>query len=210
MEQPPSAAASSVGLLPGRLALQSWAPAIASRGPLSGPTTRTEFWGVTYRTNLGTPILSLALDVAGREQVFWSADLHYPLAQFESGAISVLGGVGGLTYRGELGGTTRLLSLWGPRLGAAGAYRLTLNNAATPLYFTGEISSPLLRGVLSPQEGGGRFHLWTYNVGIGWRGPSGISLQAGYRGAAAIWRDNTPDKTFLRWDGYYAVFSLSR
>ena len=211
LEQPAPAAASPVGLLPGRLALRSWATAIASRGPLSGPTTSTAFWGVTYRTNLGTPILSLALDVAGqREQVFWSADLHYPLAQFENGAISVLGGVGGLTYRGEMGGTTRILSLWGPRLGAAITYRLTLHNVATPLYFTGEISSPLLRAILSPQEGGGQFHLWTYNLGVGWRGQPGISLQAGYRGAAAIWRDNTPDRTFLRWDGFYAAFSLSR
>ncbi len=211
LEQPTPTAASPAGLLPGGLALRSWATALASRGPLSGPATSTVFWGATYRARLGTPILSLALDVAGQgEQAFWSADLHYPLAQFEHGAVSVFAGVGGLTYRGELGGTTRLLSFWGPRLGAAFTYRLTLNNVTTPFYFTGEISSPPLRAILAPREGGGPFYLWTYDLGVGWRGRSGISLQAGYRGAAATWRVATPDQTSLRWDGFYLAFFLSQ
>lgn len=212
MERPsPAAWPSLAGVPPGRLALRSWASSMTSRGPLSGPATGAAFRGATYRTTLGTSILSLAYDVVGQgEEAFWSADLHYPIAQFEHGAVSVFAGVGGLTYRGESGGTTRRFSFSGPRLGAAFTYRLTLNNVATPFYFTGEISSPALRAILAPREGGGPFYLWTYNVGAGWRGRSGISLEVGYRGAAATWRVGTPDLTHLRWDGFYLALLVSQ
>jgi len=193
--------------LPARFALFTWSAGMTSRGPLSGPSTSASFFGASYRGRIGKAPFSLDYGASG-ENAFWAADLHYPLWEPEYGTLSLLAGWGGVSYRGELGGTVRTLSLSTPRLGAAFYYRPVVDGAPAPFYLTGEIASPPLRAVLAPWEGGAPFTLWTYKVGAGWRMAPGLVLEAGYRGAVATWRAGLPEQTFLRWSGFYLTFSL--
>ena len=165
--------------------------------------------GLVYRANMGDFVASFSYD-AGGAQAFWSADLHYPLARFQHGSMSVFTGWGGVTRHGVLGGTIRDLTLSGPRLGAEFFYQLAPGGVGTPVYFAGQLSSPLLRGIWAPLEGGAPFYYWTYDIGAGWQFGSGWRLEAGYRGAVAVWRDMTPDKTTLYWDGLYLLVSIQQ
>jgi hypothetical protein len=180
---------------------------MTSSGPLSGPSANATLTGLTYWANAGDFAASFAYE-AGSEQTLWSVDLRYPLAQFQNGAISVFSGWGGLTRRGVLGGTARDITVSGPRLGAEFSYQLAPGGVGTPFYVAGELSSPLLRGIWAPQESGAPFYYWTYNVGAGWQFRSGLQLEIGYRGAAAVWRADTPEMTFLYWDGFYLQVSF--
>jgi hypothetical protein len=136
-----------------------------------------------------------SLDYDGTDgEAFWSADIHYPLATFRDATVSVFGGWGGLN--------SGAIAASGPRLGAAFTYQLAFGDRTTPIYFTGSLSSPLLRGIWAPREGGAPFYLWTYHAGVGWRAGQ-LNLEAGYRGAVAERRVGTPDLTVMRWDGYY-------
>lgn len=191
-----------------RLQLQSWPATVTSRGSLSGPSSTSAYRGVAYRFGWMSTMVSFAFDAsADGSSSFWSADWHYPIARFEHGAISIFAGWGGFRYRGQLGGTTQTFSLSTPRLGGAFSYRLSLNNMKTPIYFMGELASPPLRAILAPREGGAPFYLWTYKLGAEWRPNSGLSLEAGYRGVAALWRVGTPDATTLNWSGFYVSAS---
>ncbi len=193
---------------PGRLAVRHWPSTMTSSGPLSGPAETAALTGLTYRANAGDLVASFAYE-AGSEQAFWSVNLHYPLAQFQHGGVSVFAGWGALTRRGELGGTVRDLTLAGPRLGAEVFYQFAPGGMGTPLYFAGQLSSPLLRGIWAPSEGGAPFYYWTYDAGVGWQFRDGFRLEVGFRGAVAVWRDETPDKTILRWDGLYVSVILN-
>ncbi|MDR7452035.1 MAG: capsule assembly Wzi family protein [Armatimonadota bacterium] len=200
---PAAAAPSSPASAPGRplsvdapatsIQLRSWSAATASRGPLAGPPSSRGYAGLTVRRPLGT--FALTFDYDGAEgEAFWSAEVHYPVARFRDGAVSVFAGWGGLTS-----GT---VAASGPRLGAAFDYRLAFGDRTTPLYVSGSLSSPLLRGIWAPREGGAPFYLWTYYAGLGWRAGR-FNLEAGYRGAVAERRVGTPELTVMRWDGYY-------
>jgi hypothetical protein len=180
---------------------------MTSSGPLSGLTENAAMVGLAYRAIVGDFTGSLSYDVGGG-QAFWSVNLHYPLAQFEHGGLTLFAGWGGLTRHGALGGTIRDLNLSGPRLGADFVYRFAPGGVGTPLYFTGELSSPLLRGIWAPREGNAPFYYWTYNLGAGWQFQDASRLEAGYRGAVAVWRDQTPDMTILYWDGFYLQLSF--
>jgi hypothetical protein len=195
--------------MPARLRLFTWSPMVTSRGPLSGPATTASFVGASYRGRLGKALLSFTYE-AGQPagNAFWAADLHYPIWEPEYGTLSLLAGWGGMSYQGELGGAVRTLSLSTPRLGAAFYYRPVVNGAPAPFYLAGEIASPPLRAILAPREGGAPFYLWTYTIGGGWRTVSGLTLEAGYRGAVATWRVGLPEQTFLRWSGFYLTLSL--
>jgi len=103
-----------------------------------------------------------------------------------------------------LGGTLRDITAVGPRLGVNFFYQFAPGGKGTPLYLAGELSSPLLRGIWASLEGGAPIYYWTYNLGVGWRSPGGWQVEAGYRGAVAAWRVDTPDQTTLSWDGLYA------
>jgi hypothetical protein len=190
-----------------RMAVRQWSATMTSGGPLSGPAENATLLGLAYRAKVGDFSVSLSYD-AGGGQTFWSVDLHYPLAQFEHGGFSVFGGWGGLTRHGTLGSTIRDLNLSGPRLGADFVYQFAPAGVGTPLYFTGELSSPLLRGIWAPREGNAPFYYWTYNLGAGWQFQDASRLEAGYRGAVAVWRDQTPDMTILYWDGLYLLVSF--
>jgi hypothetical protein len=190
-----------------RLSIRHWAAAMTSSGPLSGPTENAALVGLAYRAGVGDFTGSLSYDVGGG-QAFWSVDLHYPLAQFEDGGLTVFAGWGGLTRHGALGGMIRDLNLSGPRLGADFVYQFAPAGVGTPLYLTGELSSPLLRGIWAPQEGNAPFYYWTYNLGAGWQFQDASRLEAGYRGAVAVWRDQTPNMTILYWDGFYLQLSF--
>jgi hypothetical protein len=190
-----------------RVAVRQWSTTMTSGGPLSGPVENATLLGLAYRANAGDFSASLSYD-AGGAQAFWSVDLHYPLAQFEHGGFSVFGGWGGLTRHGVLGGAVRDLTLAGPRLGADFVYQFAPGGVGTPLYLTGELSSPLLRGIWAPREGGAPFYYWTYNLAAGWQFRDGAHLEAGYRGAVAVWRDETPERTILYWDGFYLQVSF--
>ncbi len=192
---------------PSRLIVRQWAAAMTSSGPLSGSREDVVMVGLVYRAGVGDFTGSLSYDVGGG-QAFWSADLHYPLAQFEHGGLTLFAGWGGLTRYGPLGGTIRYLNLSGPRLGADFVYQFAPAGVGTPLYFTGELSSPLLRGIWAPQVGNAPFYYWTYNLGAGWYFQDASRLEAGYRGAVAVWRDQTPDMTILYWDGFYLQLSF--
>jgi hypothetical protein len=192
---------------PNRLNVRPWAAAMTSSGPLSGPTENAAMVGLAYRAGVGDFTGLFSYDVGGG-QAFWSVDLHYPLAQFEHGGLTLFAGWGGLTRHGALGGTIRDLNLSGPRLGADFVYQFAPGGVGTPLYFTGELSSPLLRGIWAPREGNAPFYYWTYNLGAGWQFQDTSHLEAGYRGAVAVWRDQTPDMTILYWDGFYLQLSV--
>jgi len=192
---------------PNRLAVRHWSAAMTSSGALSGPAENASLTGLVYRANISDFAASFSYD-AGDEQAFWSVDLHYPLAQFEHGGISVFAGWGGLRRHGMLGGVVRDLNLSGPRLGADFIYQFAPGGVGTPLYLSGELSSPLLRGIWAPLEGGAPFYYWTYNLGVGWQFRDGLRFEVGYRGAAAVWRADTPDMTTLYWDGLYAAVTL--
>jgi len=187
----------ALGAPPTSIHLRSWSATTASRGPLAGPPSSRGYAGLTVRRPLGE--FALTLDYDGAEgEAFWSADVHYPLARFRDGTVWVFGGWGGLR--------SGAIAASGPRLGAAFDYRLAFGDRTTPFYFSGSLSSPLLRGIWAPREGGAPFYLWTYHAGGGWRG-GGLSLEAGYRGAVAERRVGTPDLTVMRWDGYYLSLS---
>ncbi len=190
-----------------RLGVRQWAAVMTSSGPLSGPPENAVMLGLAYREGIGDFTGSFSYDVGGG-QAFWSVDLHYPLAQFEHGGFTLFAGWGGLTRHGALGGTIRDLNLSGPRLGADFVYQFAPAGVGTPLYFKGELSSPLLRGIWAPREGNAPFYYWTYNLGAGWQFQNASRLEAGYRGAVAVWRDQTPDMTILYWDGFYLQVSL--
>ncbi len=192
---------------PNRLALRHWSAAMTSSGPLSGPTENAALVGLVYRANIGDFAGSFSYD-AGGGQAFWSVDLHYPLARFEHGAFSVFGGWGGLIRHGVLGAAVQDLNVAGPRLGADFIYQFAPGGVGTPFYLTGELSSPLLRGIWAPREGGAPFYYWTYNLGAGWQFQGRSRLEAGYRGAVAVWRDETPNRTILYWDGFYLQVSF--
>jgi hypothetical protein len=192
---------------PSCVAVRQWASTMTSSGPLAGPMERANMIGLVYRVNMGEFAASLSYD-AGDAQAFWSADLHHPLARLQHGTVSVFAGWGGLTRHGALGGTIQDLTLSGPRLGAEFFYQLAPAGKGTPLYFVGQLSSPLLRGIWAPLEGGAPFFYWTYEFGAGWQFQSGWRLEAGYRGAVAVWRDLTPNKTILYWDGLYLLASF--
>lgn len=186
----------------GRVSVRNWGPAITSAGPLAGQPSRAMFQGVHYRGSIGTLALSLNYDAAPG-QTFWSGDLHYPLAQFQNGAVWILGGWGGLRYEGELGGANRQLMPSGPRLGAAVLYEVSPGGKPSPLHLKAEISSPFLRGWFAPREGGAPFYLWTYSAGIEWQSTRRWTVEVGYRGAAAIWRVGTAEQTNIQWGGLY-------
>jgi hypothetical protein len=190
-----------------RLAIRHWSATMTSSGPLSGAAENATLFGLAYRANAGDFSASLSYD-AGGGQAFWSVDLHYPLAQFEHGGFTVFGGWGGLTRHGVLGGAVRDLTLAGPRLGADFIYQFAPGGVGTPLYLTGELSSPLLRGIWAPREGNAPFYYWTYNLAAGWQLRDGARLEAGYRGTVAVWRDETPERTILYWDGLYLQVSF--
>jgi hypothetical protein len=190
-----------------RWAVRRWSATMTSAGPLSGPAENATLLGLVYRANVGDFSASLSYD-AGGGQAFWSVDLHYPLAQFEHGGFTVFGGWGGLTRHGVLGGAVRDLTLAGPRLGADFIYQFAPGGVGTPVYLAGELSSPLLRGIWAPREGNAPFYYWTYNLGAGWHFRDGARLEAGYRGAVAVWRDETPERTILYWDGFYLQVSF--
>jgi hypothetical protein len=180
---------------------------MTSSGPLSGPPESAALVGFVYRANMGDFAGTFSYD-SGGGQAFWSVDLHYPLAQFEHGIISVFAGWGGLTRHGMLAGTVQDLTLSGPRLGVDFFYQLAPGGVGTPFYLNGELSSPPLRANWSPSVGGLPFFYWTYNLGAGWQFANGLQVEAGYRGAAAVWGDLTPQKTILYWDGFYASVIL--
>jgi len=197
---PGSSVVSSPG--PGRVTLQTWAPVVSSRGALAGASSSVSAVGAVYRRQIGSPTLWLGYDaLAPGGQAFWSADLRYPVAAFEHGSVGLIAGWGGLRVRAELGGAIREVASSGPRVGGEFTYRVALDGRVTPLYLRGEIAS----GIWSTQEAGGwrPFYLWTYGVGAGWILPSGASVEAGYRGAAAVWRVGTAEQTTIRWDGLY-------
>lgn len=172
---------------------------MTSRGVLSGPAVSATSLGAGYRIPIGPTVLALAYDTASSgDQAFWSADLHYPIGQFEHGRVAVFAGWGGLQFRGVLGGTNRNISTAGVRVGAEFYYRLTVQNTLTPFYFTGQIASSSLTGPESQP-----IYLWTYSLAAGTQLKSGLSFEAGYRGAAARWRSDVSGDTFLRWDGMY-------
>lgn len=184
----------------GRITLQTWSSSVTSRGALSSPTAAT-FLGATYRTTLGSLPVSVAYDASSQgDQNFWSADLHYPLGKFVHGTVSVLAGWGGILFRGTRGGIPETVSFSGPRVGMDFYYRLTLNDKVTSFYLVGNLSSNI-RGYVSP------IYLWTYALGAGWH-LNGTNVEVGYRGAAALWRLDTPDETRLRWDGLYLSVSF--
>ncbi len=190
-----------------RLSVRHWSAAMTSSGPLSGPSESEVMLGLAYRAGIGDFTGSFSYDMGGG-QAFWSVDLHYPLAQFEHGGLTLFAGWGGLTRHGTLGGMIRDLTLSGPRLGADFVYQFAPAGVGTSLYFTGELSSPLLRGIWAPQEGNAPFYYWTYNLGAGWQFQEASRLEAGYHGAVAVWRDQTPDMTILYWDGVYLQLSF--
>jgi hypothetical protein len=192
---------------PTGFSVRHWSPVMTSSGPLSGPTENATMAGLAYRAKVGDFTASMSYD-AGAGQAFWSVDLRYPLAQFEHGRISVFAGWGGLTRHGVLGGAVTDLNLSGPRLGADFVYQFAPGGVGTPLYVAGELSSPLLRGIWAPREGGAPFYYWTYDLGAGWQFRDGPRLEAGYRGAVAVWRDQTPEMTILYWDGFYLQMSF--
>jgi hypothetical protein len=204
---PPQENQSFLQLGQNRLAVRNWSTSMTSVGPLSGPAENATLLGLAYRANAGDFSASLSYDTGGG-QIFWELDLHYPLAQFEHGGFSVFAGWGGLTRHGVLGGAVRDLTLAGPRLGADFIYQFAPGGVGTPLYLTGELSSPLLRGIWAPREGNAPFYYWTYNLGAGWQLRDGVRLEAGYRGAVAVWRDETPERTILYWDGFYLQVSF--
>lgn len=193
---------------PGRITLRSWSSTMTSRGTQSGPAVSATSLGVGYRIPIGSIGLALAYDRAsGGDQVFWSADLNYPIGQFEHGRVAIFAGYGGLRFRGTFGGTDRTITSSAFRVGAEFYYRLTLQNTVTPLYFTGQISS----SVLGPGKGpdGLRFSSWTYSLAAGWHLRSGLSFEAGYRGATVRWGETRLfNETFLQWDGLYLALAM--
>ncbi len=135
--------------------------------------------------------------------MFWSADFKYPVMEFRDGTVSVLGGWGGLRFTGGLGGTPQTIVHSAPRLGADFYYRLTLDDTVTPFYFVGQITSDMgkitatiLNRPLPP------ILFFTYALGVGWS-LNGITVEAGYRGVAAVWQPDGTNQTYLRWDGLY-------
>ncbi len=191
---PPSATAA------GRVSVRSWSSTSTFQGALSSPPAG-QFLGIGYRTNLGSLPLSLAYDAASQgDQSFWSADLHYSLAELAHGTVSVFAGWGGIQFRGALRSVPQTVVFSGPRVGADFYYRLTVNGVTTPFYLIGDISTNL-RGGVSP------IYLWTYTLGLGWY-LDGIGVEAGYRGAAGLWQPATADQTMLRWDGLYVSVSF--
>jgi hypothetical protein len=196
---------------PGSLKIRYWTPSMTSSGPLAGPVENAALAGIEYWAPAGDFTASLAYE-AGSAQAFWSVDLHYPVARFEHGALSVFAGWGGLTRHGTLGGTIRDLTVAVPRLGADFFYQFAPGGVGTPLYITGELASPLRRGppgeaplITGPDA---PFYYWTYNVGAGWQFPGGWQLEGGYRGAVAVWQAHTATETKLYWDGFYASLIL--
>jgi capsule assembly protein Wzi len=196
---------------PGSLEIRYWTPSMSSSGPLAGPVENAALAGIKYWASAGDFALSLAFE-AGSAQSFWSADLHYPIARFQHGAVSVFTGWGGLTRHGTLGGAIRDLAVDVPRLGADFFYQFAPGGVGTPLYVAGELASPLRRGPpgQAPLISGpdAPFYYWTYNVGAGWQFPGGWQLEGGYRGAVAVWQAHTLNETKLYWDGFYASLIL--
>lgn len=189
------------------LSARHWSATMTSSGPLAGPTENAAMAGLVYQARLGDFTATSSYD-AGGGQAFWSVDFHYPLARFEHGRLSVFAGWGGLTRHGMFGSTVRDLTLSGPRLGADFGYQFAPGGVDTPLYVTGELSSPLLRGIWAPQVDNAPFYYWTYHLGAGWQFQAGSRIEAGYRGAVAVWRDQTPELTILYWDGLYLQVSF--
>lgn len=204
---PSPALTAPASVFPWQLALRAWAPTITSWGPQAGPSTNATLYGVVYRTVMGTTPVAIAYDTSG-DHTFWSADLHYPIAQFRDGTVTILGGWGGISYNGLLGGAARSLSVSQPRLGAAFSYHLTFNDDRTPFYITGEIASPPLRYWWGSSSADRLSYAWTYALGAGYQLGSGLVLEAGYRGGAAAWQEATPNQTYLRWDGLYITLAF--
>ncbi len=192
----------------GHLALRSWSSTTTSLGVFSGPPAST-FLGIEYQTLVGS--LPLSLDYEGTpqgDQMFWSADLKYPVMEFRDGVVSVLGGWGGLQFTGRLGGTPQPVVHSAPRLGADFYYRLTLNDTVTPFYFVGQITSDLGKAtsaILSRPLPTILF--FTYTLGVGWS-KNGIAVEAGYRGVAAEWQPEGTNQTSLSWDGLYLLMTF--
>jgi len=200
--QAPQPIASSP-LTAGHIALRSWSSTSTSTGPFSGPPAST-FLGVEFQTRVGSLPLSLAYDVSSQgDQMFWSADLSYPVMEFRDGTVWILGGWGGLQFTGSLGGTPQPVVHNAPRLGADFLYRLTLNDTPTPFYFIGQVTSDLGKATSAilarpmPQ-----ILFFTYTLGVGWS-QNGVAVEAGYRGVGAVWQPEGPNQTSLRWDGLY-------
>lgn len=186
---------------PGRIALRTWTVAGTSQGPLSAPAAASLF-GVSYRASVrGLPlVLAYDADWAG-QQAFWSADIHYPLPLFRHGTVSLFAGLGGVRFNGMLDGAPQTVGVVDPRFGMEMSYRLALNDAATPLYLRGSVSTNQ-RGHMTPLS------LWTYSLGLGWSG-RGLGVEAGYRGAAGLWQDTKPqERTYLWWEGFYVSLSF--
>ncbi len=192
----------------GGVVLRSWAPTITSTGALAGSAQPTTYVGIGYRTSLGQIPLSLAYDstLAG-DQIFWSADVHYPLAELRDGTVSIFAGWGGIQFSGVYGGVSRTLVSSGPRLGWDFYYRLAFGDDVTPFYVVGQMAQG---GGSWIQESAGTFpfYLWTYSLGVGRHFESGWNVETGYRGAAAAWRFGRGDQTNVRWDGLYLTVSF--
>ncbi len=199
-----------VALLPSRsgVIIRGWSQTITSTGPLAGPPLPTTYVGIGYRKSLGQMPLSLAYDsTLTGDQFFWSADLHYPVAELRDGTVSIFAGWGGIQFSGVYGGVFRTLASSGPRLGWEFYYRLAFGDDVTPFYVVGQIAQG---GGSWTQESAGTFpfYLWTYSLGIGRQFESGWNVETGYRGAAASWRFGRGDMTNVRWDGLYLSVSF--
>lgn len=182
------------------LSVRAWASSSSSRGPLSGPTEGT-FLGIGYRRPAGSFLLTLAYDAAvAGDQSFWAVDLHYPLVRFPYGTISLFAGWGGLRFRGALGGAPQEVTVSAPRAGIDFFYRVPLGGGETAFYLAGDISNNAPTALPTT-------HLWTYSLGMGWQHRR-VGLEAGYRGAAALWEFDKPNQTALRWDGFYFTVSI--
>jgi len=211
IEEPPPASQVSqpASLLVTRegVTLRGWSQTTASAGPLAGPAIPNTYGGIGYRRNLGQIPLSLAYDsTAAGDQVFWSADLHYPVAELRDGTVSIFAGWGGVQLSGVFGGVSRTLTYSGPRVGWESYYRLAFGDDVTPYFVVGQIAGGL--GTIQESAGSFPFYLWTYSLGVGRHLESGWSAEMGYRGAAAWWRFGTTNQTGVRWDGLYLSVSF--
>ncbi len=198
--EPPLWAGPPLSSKPGRITLREWSSTSSSQGPL-GPPPTASFVGVEYRGQLGRFPFSIAYDGTSQgNQMLWSADLRYPVMEFVHGTVSLLGGWEGIQFTGSFGSAPRAAVFSGPRLGADFYFRIAPNGDVTPLYFVSQITSNFRENLSS-------LYHWTYHLGLGWV-LNGLSLEAGYRGAAVVWEPGASNQTFVRWDGLYVSVSF--
>lgn len=184
----------------GKIGLRTWSASVRSdRGLPAQPTAF--FLGVDHRTNFGRWPVSFSVDGTPRgDHLFWSADVHYPLAVAPYGAASVFAGLGGGRFPGGVGPLPETVAFAGPRGGLEFRYQVPLRAAPHSLYLAGRVSTNL-RWTFA------QVYLWDYSLGAGWKGP-GLGVEIGYRGIAALWQPRTPDQTSLLWEGIYLTVSI--